>query len=139
MEGLERGNWPYEQVNGVGVPVVGVSIMGPTGSFPGKNELPVRIDTGYDGFFLISDGLYNKLKLRLSEMPREVWATGKSVTGELFALRRASIIVQVPRAKVSLEGYGETFKGNQENLLGLRFLEALRITLDGPSKMTRLL
>lgn len=139
MEGLERGNWPYEQVNAVDVPVIGVSIIGPTGSFPGKNELPARIDTGYDGFFLISEGLYNKLKLRLSEMPREVWATGKSVTGELFALRRASLIVQVPRAKLSLEGYGETFKGNQENLLGLRFLEVLRITLDGPNKMTHLL
>jgi predicted aspartyl protease len=139
LEGLERGNWPYEQVNAVDVPVIGVSIIGPTGSFPGKNELPARIDTGYDGFFLISEGLYNKLKLRLSEMPREVWATGKSVTGELFALRRASLIVQVPRAKLSLEGYGETFKGNQENLLGLRFLEVLRITLDGPNKMTHLL
>jgi predicted aspartyl protease len=126
-------------VNAVDVPVIGVSIIGPTGSFPGKNELPARIDTGYDGFFLISEGLYNKLKLRLSEMPREVWATGKSVTGELFALRRASLIVQVPRAKLSLEGYGETFKGNQENLLGLRFLEVLRITLDGPNKMTHLL
>ena len=138
MEGLERGNWPYEQVNGIGVPVVGVSITGPTGTFPEKDELPVRIDTGYDGFILISESLYKRLRLMLSEMPRELWATGKSATGELFALRRASLMVQVPKAKLSLDGYGETFKGNDENLLGLRFLEALRITLDGPKKITRL-
>jgi len=126
-------------VNGVDVPAVGVGIMGPTGTFPRKDELLVRVDTGYDGFLLISETLYKKLRLRLSEMPRELWATGKSVTGELFVLRRASLMIQVPKAKLSLEGYGETFKGNVENLLGLRFLEALRITLDGPEKMTRLL
>lgn len=139
MESLKRGNWPYKQVNGVDVPAVGVGITGPTGTFPRKDELPVRVDTGYDGFLLISETLYKKLRLRLSEMPRELWATGKSVTGELFVLRRASLMVQVPKAKLSLEGYGETFKGNVENLLGLRFLEGLRMTLDGPEKMTRLL
>jgi len=139
LESHERGNWPYKQVNGVDVPAVGVGIMGPTGTFPRKDELLVRVDTGYDGFLLISETLYKKLRLRLSEMPRELWATGKSVTGELFVLRRASLMIQVPKAKLSLEGYGETFKGNVENLLGLRFLEALRITLDGPEKMTRLL
>jgi len=125
-------------VNGIDVPVVGVSIVGPTGTFQGNDELLVRVDTGYDGFFLISEDLYKKLRLRLSEMPRELWATGKSVTGELFVLRRASLIVQVPKAKLSLEGYGETFKGNGEDLLGLKFLEALTITLEGPKKMLRL-
>jgi len=139
LESLERGNWSYKQVNGVHVPVVGVNIIGPTGTFPGKDELLVRLDTGYDGFLLISEELYKKLRLRLSEMPRELWATGRSVAGELFILRRASLIVQVPKAKLSLEGYGETFKGNDEDLLGLKFLEALRITLDGPRKMTSLL
>jgi len=139
LESLEGGNWPYKQVNGVDAPAVGVNIRGPTGTFPGKDELLVRVDTGYDGFFLISEELYKKLKLRLSEMPRELWATGRSVTGELFILRRASLMVQVPKARLILEGYGETFKGNDEDLLGLKFLEALRITLDGPRKMTRLL
>ena len=139
MESLERGNWPYKQVNSIDVPVVGVNIIGPTGTFPGKDQLLVRVDTGYDGFLLISEELYKKLRLRLSEMPRDLWATGKSVAGELFILRRASLILQVSEAALNLEGYGETFKGNEENLLGLKFLEALRIILDGPKKMTRLL
>lgn len=139
MESFEEGSWPYRQVNGIDVPAVGVSILGPTGAFPGKGELLVRVDTGYDGFFLISEGLYKKLRLRLSETPRQLWAIGRSVTGEVFVLRRASMMVEVPKAGLRLEGYGETFKRNEEDLLGLRFLEALRITLDGPSKMTRLL
>lgn len=126
-------------MNGIDVPVVGVSIIGPTGTFPGKDELLVRVDTGYDGFFPVSEDLYKKVRLRLSEMPRQLWATGRSVTGELFVLRRASLMVQVPKVKLSLEGYGETFKGNMDDLLGLRFLEALKITLDGPNRMTHLL
>jgi len=126
-------------VNGIDVPVVGVSIIGPTGTFPGKDELLVRVDTGYDGFFPVSEDLYKKVRLRLSEMPRQLWATGRSVTGELFVLRRASLMVQVPKVKLSLEGYGGTFKGNMDDLLGLRFLEALKITLDGPNRMTHLL
>lgn len=139
MESLERGNWAYKQVRGIDVPAVGVSIVGPTGSFPKDDELLIRVDTGYDGFFLISEDLYKKLRFRLSEMPRELWAAGKTVTGELFVLRRASLILRVPKAKLSLEGFGETFKGNEDDLLGLKFLEALTITLDGPKRMTRLL
>jgi len=126
-------------VRGIDVPAVGVSIVGPTGSFPKDDELLIRVDTGYDGFFLISEDLYKKLRFRLSEMPRELWAAGKTVTGELFVLRRASLILRVPKAKLSLEGFGETFKGNEDDLLGLKFLEALTITLDGPKRMTRLL
>jgi len=136
LESLERGSWPYKQVNSIDIPSIGVSIVGPTGAFPGKDEILVRVDTGYDGFLLISEDLYKKLRLRLSEMPRKLWATGRSVTGELIVLRRASLMVQVPKVKLTLEGYGETFKGNVEDLLGLGFLEALKITLDGPAKTT---
>jgi len=70
LESLERGNWPYKQVNGIDVPVVGVSIVGPTGTFQGNDELLVRVDTGYDGFFLISEDLYKKLKKVLLRIDR---------------------------------------------------------------------
>lgn len=138
MESFKAECWPYKRVNDNDVPALGVSIIGPLGAFPEKDELPVRVDTGYDSFFLMSEALYRKLRLRLSEIPKQLWATGKSVTGELFVLRRASLMIKVPKARLQLEGYAETFKGNEENLLGLKFLEALRITLDGPKKMTRL-
>lgn len=116
------------------VPVIGISIKGPRVSFPERGEMPTRIDTGYDGFILISESLYKKLKLRLSEIPRELWATGRTVTGEFFILKRASIIVHIPKAKLEMEGHVETFKENTENLVGLRFLENLKTFLDGPKK-----
>jgi len=70
--------------------------MRPTGSFPGKNELPARIDTGYDGFFLISEVLYNKLKLRLSEMPRGL---GYGEVGDRRALCPEESFSDCPSAK----------------------------------------
>ncbi|MBS7626751.1 hypothetical protein KEJ51_06930 [Candidatus Bathyarchaeota archaeon] len=138
MEGVEVAEWPYRQVNETYAPVLGVNIVGPAGNFPAEGELPVRLDTGYEGFLLISEDLYRRLRLRLSEMPKEMWATGRTVTGETLILRRAHVMIQVPKAKIMLEGYGETFRGNTEDLLGLRFLEAIKISLNGPEKKTYL-
>lgn len=53
-------------------------------------------------------------------------------------MRMAHIIIQVPKVKIMLEGCGETFRGNTEDLLGLKFLEAIKITLIGPEKKTHL-
>lgn len=130
--------WPYRQVNDTYAPILGVNIVGPAGNFPADGELPVRLDTGYEGFLLISEDLYRRLRLRLSEMPKQMWAIGRTVTGETLILRRAHIIIQVPKVKIMLEGCGETFRGNTEDLLGLKFLEAIKITLIGPEKKTHL-
>lgn len=69
-------------------------------------------------------------------MPREMRATGRTVKGEMFTLKRASIIVGVPKAGLRMEGYAETFEGNLENLIELSFLESLKMVLNGPEKGT---
>lgn len=50
-------------------------------------EMLTRFDLGCDGFFLISEGLYKHLVLRLPEMLRGSWAVGRILTDEMFILR----------------------------------------------------
>ncbi|MEM2901616.1 MAG: hypothetical protein QXO32_02645 [Candidatus Bathyarchaeia archaeon] len=94
------------------------------------------MDIGYDGFLLLSEEGYKLLGLHLSELPRKYWPEGETVTGEIFKLRRSLVVVYVPKAGVRVEGYADTFRGNMESLVGLDFLNGLRLLLDGRTKHT---
>ncbi|MBS7653210.1 hypothetical protein KEJ13_08790 [Candidatus Bathyarchaeota archaeon] len=94
----------------------------------------ILIDTGYDGFLLLSEERYRKMGFHLSELPRRYWPEGETVTGEVLKLRRAFFIMQMPALDVRLEGYVETFRGNVENLIGLKLIERYKILLDGPEQ-----
>lgn len=94
------------------------------------------IDTGYDGFLLLSEDNYKHVGLHLSELPRRYWPEGETVTGEVFKLRRALALVYVPKASLKLEGYIDTFQGNTENLTGLDFIKTMKLLLNGSSQRT---
>lgn len=130
-----KASWSYSRLDTTDIPVIGVRIRSPVETFPGKGEAPWRVDTGYDGFVLVSEELYERLGFRLSESPREMWPVGRTVTGELLELRRAWALILVPRLGLRLEGHIETFRGNRENLLGITFLKDLKVVLDGPMRV----
>jgi len=94
------------------------------------------LDTGYDGLILLSWDTYLELGLRKCELPRKLWSTGVSVTGEEFPLRSAY-------AEVKLNGIrrlvlAETYRDNRCRLIGRGFIELHMTTLDGPRKMLRI-
>ncbi|HID90743.1 TPA: hypothetical protein EYP44_02140 [Candidatus Bathyarchaeota archaeon] len=84
---------------------------------------------------LVAEDLYERLGLRLSELPKEMWSVGRTVTDELVDLRKAWALIIVPRLGLRMEGHVETFGGNRENLLGLTFLKSIKALLDGPKKL----
>jgi len=93
------------------------------------------VDTGYDGLILLSWDTYLELGLRKCELPRKLWSTGVSVTGEEFPLRAAY-------AEVEFDGVGrlvsvETYRDNHCRLIGRGFIEPHVTTLDGPRKILR--
>jgi len=120
--------------NGFNFPVLGLLIIGPLEMLELKEEM-IRIDTGYDGFLLLSEKKYKSMGFHLSELPRRYWPEGQTVTGEIFRLRRASAIVQIPKAGLRLEGYVDTFRGNLENIVGLDLIKSLKLLLDGPERL----
>jgi len=70
----------------------------------------------------------------LSELPREYWPEGETVTGEVFRLRRAWTIVEIPKLNIRIEGHVDTFRGNTDDLAGLKLIENLKLLLDGPAQ-----
>lgn len=139
MESQDKPCWDYLERNSKTIPVLEIVIVGPLQPGQGEGEIPVPIDTGYEGFLLLSEERYRLLGLNLSELPRRYWPEAETITGEVFKLRRASAIVRVPDAGKEFEGYIETFQGNSEDLLGLDFLSNLNLLLEGPSERACLL
>ncbi|MEM2935727.1 MAG: hypothetical protein QW231_00940 [Candidatus Bathyarchaeia archaeon] len=145
MESQIEACWSYLKLNGQKVPALGLVVQGTLGTLPRKGEMLTRIDTGYDGFLLLSEDNYKHVGLYLSELPRKYWPEGETVTGEVFKLRRALALVYVPKAGLKLEGYIDTFQGNTENLAGLNFIKTMKLLLTGqvrklalPKQLSRL-
>jgi len=136
LESQSEVCWDYLKPDGRKAPALGLVVQGTLGTLPGKGEMLTRIDTGYDGFLLLSEDNYKHVGLHLSELPRRYWPEGETVTGEAFKLRRALALVYVPKAGLKLEGYIDTFQGNTENLTGLDFIKTMKLLLNGPSQQT---
>ncbi|MGQ9470034.1 MAG: hypothetical protein ACUVTD_09520 [Nitrososphaerales archaeon] len=134
MESSDKACWPYLKSNGFKFPVLGLLIKGPLETLPLEETL-IRIDTGYDGFLLLNEEKYRRLGFRLSELPRRCWPEGETLTGEIFKLRRALAIIQIPKLDIRLEGYVDTFRGNTEDLAGLELIGSLKLLLDGPAQL----
>lgn len=117
-------------------PALGLVVHGALGVLPNRDEILVCIETGYDGSLLLSEANLKQIGLHLSELPREYWPEGETVTGEAFQLRRALTIAYIPKTGFKLEGYVDTFEGNTENLTGLDFIKTMKLLLDGPSQQT---
>ncbi|MCP8307178.1 MAG: hypothetical protein H3Z53_08550 [archaeon] len=134
MESSGKACWSYLKSNGFKFPVLGLVVKGPLETLPLEEAL-IRIDTGYDGFLLLNEEKYRSLGLHLSELPRRYWPEGETVTGEIFKLRRALTTIHILKLNIRLEGYADTFRGNAENLAGLKFIESLKLLLDGPAQL----
>lgn len=137
MENHSQVSWPYLTRDHHGIPVLGVTVIGPLK--PDRAERLIRVDTGYEGFLLLSEKHYEQIGLHLAELPRRYWPEGATVTGEVFRLRRAVAIVLVPQAGLEFQGYVDTFRGNPEDLIGLGFLQNVRLLLEGPRQRTHIL
>ncbi len=136
MESKDKACWQYMKPNEneYGFPVLGILIEGPLEKLELKEER-IRIDTGYDGFLLLSEEKYKNMGFHLSELPRRYWPQGETITGEIFRLRRAMAIIQIPKLGIRFEGYVDTFRGNIEDLVGLGLIKSLRLLLDGPKQL----
>jgi len=134
LEGQIEACWSYMKHDDQMVPAIGLVLQGMLGTLPPKGEMLIRVDTGYDGFLLLSETDYKRIGLHLSELPERYWPEGETVTGEVFKLRRALSIVYIPKAGLRLEGHIDTFQGNTENLTGLNFIKTMRLLLDGPGQ-----
>ncbi|OYT30716.1 MAG: hypothetical protein B6U94_05680 [Thermofilum sp. ex4484_79] len=132
MEDENKACWQYLNSGGIKFPILSLLVISPIET-QSSQEIFVRIDTGYDGF-LLSEEKYRRMGFYLSELPREYWPEEETVTGEVFRLRRAWTIVEIPKLNIRIEGHVDTFRGNTDDLAGLKLIENLKLLLDGPAQ-----
>lgn len=121
--------WPYadDEFN-YKAPVIELRISNPlTNSHTTCEKL---LDTGYDGVILLPWSMYLELGLRKCELPRRLWSTGVSVTGEEFPLRAAHALVGLGERRAQI--VAETYHDNSKRLVGRGFVDDYRTILDGP-------
>jgi predicted aspartyl protease len=126
---LEAAYWESEDLFAIGIQVRTLA-----GTVHSKSEELVQLDTGYDGELLLPYQLYEDLGLAQWEYPEEYWSVGKTVSGEIINLILARGQVVIPRWGTASEVLIDTFDGNEEFLLGRRFIRKYKILLDGPGK-----
>lgn len=95
-------------------------------------ESAFRIDTGYPGELLVSTDLYEKLNLRLAELPEEEFGVYRTASG-LIEVRRSEAFITVPDLGFEGEVVVETpryflFK---RNLVGRELINKFKLLLDG--------
>jgi predicted aspartyl protease len=115
-------------------PVIRVRVSNPITK--SQTTYEALFDTGYDGVILLAWSTYLELGLRKCELPRKLWSTGVSVTGEEFPLRAAHAQVELGERRMLV--VAETYRDNSRRLIGRGFTEDYVATLDGPRKELRI-
>ena len=118
--------WDYLEMDGrTKVPIIQAELIIANKSY----KYTFVLDTGYDGEILVPYVIYNELKLHRYELPRNLWSIGETISGERVSLVMAICKVRVQ--KFDFECLVETFKGNNEFLVGLSFIKKFITTLHG--------
>jgi len=115
------------------IPILRLKIVTPYKRHPDE-WLEAFLDTGYDGGLLIPPELYKEAELHKIELPIDQWDIGETVTGEMTLLQASLAKIEIKGFDKLIELRIETFKGNQEVILGLNGIRTLLLCLNGPKK-----
>jgi len=110
-------------------PVLRIAIRNPflELDFPSRGTVMGVIDTGYDGFVAVPEGVFSALGLdKISPFRRTVL----TADGRPLELTVSLASVDVPDLGRSFAGPAETAAGVDEILVGTRLLRDLKLTLD---------
>jgi predicted aspartyl protease len=118
-------------------PIVELRIVTPFKTYP-NDWLEAVLDTGYDGGLIVPLKLYKEAELEKAELPVEYWDVGESLTGDMMLLQAALANIEIKGLDNLQELRIETFKGNEEVVLGLNGINVLFLCLDGPNGILRI-
>ena len=95
--------------------------------YPRGGEVFALLDTGFDGFLLVSDEIYWSLKLdELNPIEVTLHSLSSRMKGFKFPIR-----VYIELLDFEIDGDVIYIKGNKEVLVGQEFLSAFKLTIDG--------
>jgi len=112
-----------------GTPVLEIIIRNPimNKSFPSEGEVIAVLDTGFEGFLLIPETVFEELSFNQFAVNRRklILANG------LFAQSTGTFgEVIIPNLNVQLDGFIETIGGVEEIVIGTELMKSLKLILD---------
>jgi len=110
-------------------PVLGIVVRNPFMDkvFPSEGEVLAILDTGFEGFLLVPNEVFNDLSLNQFEtQERGLILPDGTVIRSLGTFSE----VLIPSLGVRLEGFVETARGVEEVVAGTGLMENLRLVID---------
>ncbi|MHA1972578.1 MAG: clan AA aspartic protease [Candidatus Hodarchaeales archaeon] len=100
-----------------------------------SKKISVLIDTGFDGFLVIPEELFEELELYSFEVVEDEIPVVETFSGETFTLRTANAIIEINNLLNDTIIEVDTTPYCKEPLIGRQLLEIFKTTLDGPSQI----
>ena len=93
------------------------------------------IDTGFDGFLVITDELYSKLNLSVAKIPKEIASHGLTATGERVDFNTSFGLISIGDIVKDLEIEVDSYKNCLFPLVGRQLLSIFWTFLQGPENI----
>ncbi len=103
-----------------------------------QKSVSVLIDTGYDGFLVIPEEIYEDLGLDTFEVVEDEIPIVETITGEKITLRTAHSLLEIKELLAETIVEVDTTPHCTEPLIGRQFLELFIAVLNGPDKKLNL-
>ena len=95
--------------------------------YPPEGETQAVVDTGYEGFLLIPERIFNETRLNELKLQRRSLLTAD---GKRFTSKGAYGAIDLPALGKETEGFIECSPSFQEILMGMQGLEGLVLKVD---------
>lgn len=103
-----------------------------------QKSISVLIDTGYDGFLVIPEEIYEDLELSTFEVVEDEIPIVETITGEKITLRTAHSLLEIDKLLPETIIEVDTTPHCTEPLIGRQLLELFIAMLNGPRKKLNL-
>jgi clan AA aspartic protease len=103
-----------------------------------QKSLSVLIDTGYDGFLVVPEEVYEDLGLDTFEIAEDEIPIVESFTGEKIPLRTANTLIEIKNLIKETIIEVDTTPYCKEPLIGRQLLELFITVLDGRKRILKL-
>lgn len=125
--------YDYEVINGKSYPTIRGIIVTPTT----REELTMRVDTGFEGYLLIPHKMYKKLDFFKREHPISEFPVIETVTGMVTKIRSAPAKLCIEDIEMNIDVW--TMPECNEILLGLDVINEMVLKLNGIEKVLEII
>jgi clan AA aspartic protease len=127
-----KAQWEYQRPSFSDEPAPFISLIIKNPLREKQIEVNALVDTGYDGFAILSEEKFLSIALDEFEVPYTRKPRAETYGGELIEFRSASAEIIIPAFEVSVLEEVDAIDDAIEVLVGRKFLKLFETLLNGP-------